>query len=368
MFQFMSMSDYYKAKNLKPTSDTIKVIFTGGTIGSSATGDNISPDDATKYLLLNKYKQKTGKDTKRFDIASPMSILSENAVPNDVLKMAEAIRKAESEGVKGIIMTHGSDTLACSSAYLGLLLSDIKVPVVLVASNLILSNEKANGVHNFETAVDLIDDNVKPNVYVAYRNPEDNFTSIHLGTRMNEPAPMSDSFYSPEGLRFATHKNGKIHYENVSIPNPQHFPLLDKEFDAKYLSIHPQTGLNYDVYDVNKFDYVIHGLYHSGTANTRDEYPSNNSINFAMKCKEQGKPFYLCNIKKKDVNYDSTNKMKDAGMDFIYGILPNVAEAKLNIAYSLVPENLRNKYISMNINGENIEEMEKENNYEIERI
>lgn len=362
------MSDYYKAKNLKPNHDTIKVIFTGGTIGSSATGDNISPDSGTKYLLLNKYSQRTGKDTKRFDIDTPMSILSENAVPNDVLKMAKAIRQAESEGVKGIIMTHGSDTLAYSSAYLGLLLADIKVPVVLVASNLILSNEKANGVDNFETAVNLIDSGVQPNVYVAYKNPEDNFTSIHLGTRMNEPAPMSDSFYSPEGLRFATYKDGKIIYENTSIPKSQTFKLLDKEFDAKYLSIHPQTGLNYDVYDVGKFDYVVHGLYHSGTANTRNEYPSHNSINFAMKCKENGKPFYLCNIKKKDVNYDSTNKMKKAGMNFMYGILPNVAEAKLNIAYSLLPSNLRDKYISTNINGENIEELEKENNYEIEMI
>lgn len=362
------MNDYYKVKNINPSSDTIGLIFTGGTIGSLAEGDNISPDGKAKRLLLEKYKEKTGKGDERFDISSPMYILSENAVPNDILQMAKAIRMVESRGVKGIIMTHGSDTLACSSAYLGLLLSDIKVPVVLVASNLILSNKDANGVDNFETAVNLIDDNVKPNVYVAYKNPEDDYTSIHLGTRMNEPAPMSDSFYSPEGLRFATHKNGKIYYENVAIPTPQTFELLDKDFDAKHLSIHPQTGLDYEVYNIDKIDYVVHGLYHSGTANTRKEYPNNNLLNFAKKCKEKGKPVYLCNIKKKDINYDSTNQMKRNGIDFMYGILPNVAEAKLNIAYSLLPPNLRQSYLTANINGEILEECKKENNYEIEKI
>ena len=41
----------------------IKVIFTGGTIGSLADGNNINTDAQTQYMLLEKY----GKDLKRFD-------------------------------------------------------------------------------------------------------------------------------------------------------------------------------------------------------------------------------------------------------------------------------------------------------------
>ena len=37
--------------------NTIKVIFTGGTIGSLAKGNDISPDKETQYLLLEKYKE-----------------------------------------------------------------------------------------------------------------------------------------------------------------------------------------------------------------------------------------------------------------------------------------------------------------------
>lgn len=369
----MSFNDYIKAKAdasraMGQEKSKIQVIFTGGTIGSLAEGNNISPDGKAQFLLLDQYQKRTGNDTSRFKTTSPIYMLSENAVPNDTLKMVEEIRKAENSGVKGIIMTHGSDTLAHTSAYLGLLLPDLKVPVVLVASNLILTDKNANGIDNFSTAVDLIDNGVAPNVYVAYKNPEDDFTSIHLGTRMTEPPAYSDSFYSPTGKRFAIAKKNKIIFENTLVEkSDMHYQLDGKSFDTKCLYIPPFTGLNYEAYKGCDFDYVVHGLYHSGTANTREEYPNANLINFAKTCKAMGKPVYLCNIKKRDVNYDSTNRMKENGIDFLYDILPNVALAKANIAYNLIPAKDRERYLNSNINGEILQSAEKQINYEFER-
>ena len=336
-------------------TEKIEVIFTGGTIGSLAEGDNISPDENAKFMLLNKYAKRTNESLDRFETISPLYILSENAVVEDVIKMANEIKKAEKKNVKGIIMTHGSDTLAFSAGYLGLLLPNIKVPVVLVASNLILTDSKANGVDNFITAVNLIDSNVKPNIYVAYKNPEDEYTSIHLGTRMCEPPPYSDNFYSPQGNRFGIYKNGKIILENTRVvKTDRKFKLKGSAFSTKALYVAPHTGLNYEVYKNASFDYVLHNLYHSGTANTREEkeYGCNNLLNFAEFCKNKNKPLYLCNVKKKDVNYESTNQMKEKNINFLYDILPNIALAKLNIAFNLIDETERNDYLCSNINGE----------------
>lgn len=332
--------------------DRIKVIFTGGTIGSFAVGDNISPDDNARFMLLQKYGERTGESVERFATSQPISLLSENAVLDDVLKMAEEIKNSENEDVKGIIMTHGSDTLAFTGAYLGLLLPKIKIPVVLVASNLILTDERANGVDNFISAVKLIDSGVEGNIYIAYKNPEDDFVGIHLGTRLMLPPPYSDSYYSPYQKRFALFKEGKLVLENTQIQRGGRDFDMRGRFCKKCLFTSPYTGLNYNVYKGADFDYVLHDLYHSGTANTREGYEENNLIQFAKYCKERGKPIYLCNIKKKDVNYDSTNKMIKEGITFLYDILPHVALAKLNIAYNLIDENEREEYLSTTINGE----------------
>lgn len=337
----------------------IKVVFTGGTIGSLSEGNNISPNDNAKFLLLQKYKEKTGCDVGQFETIQPLSILSEDAVLPDVLQMANIISKAQFENIRGIIITHGSDTLAFSSAYLSFLLPNLKVPVVLVASNLILTDPKANGVDNFVAAVNLINSQVQSNIYVAYKNSEDDYISIHLGTRMAEPPPYSDNFYSPQGKRFAICKDGEIFFENTIIKKSKKVFVLSNNFSKKCLYIPAHTGLNYDVYRTADFDFVLHNLYHSGTANTRKEYPLNNFLNFAEFCKKNKKPVYLCNIKQKDVNYDSTNQMKKNDISFLYDILPNVALAKLNIAFNLIDESERIEYLKTCINGEILQDCEK---------
>lgn len=351
----------------------IKVIFTGGTIGSTACDDNISTDDGAKYVLLDKYSEKTGQSQQRFDTIQPMSLLSENAILDDVLQMAKQIKLAQEEDVCGIILTHGSDTLAFSAPYLSLLLPDLKVPVVLVASNLVLSDENANGVDNFAGAVTLIDALATGrvpigggdgnNVYVSYKNPEDDFTSVHLGTRMIEPPAYSDSFYSPNGKRFAKIKDGKIHFENTDLFKSNVKFRLDTNarFEKQCLYISPYTGLDYLVFYDSDFDFALHNLYHSGTANTQDKDFKNSFLNFAKYCKANDKPLYLCNIKRKEVNYESTNLMKKYGVNFIYDTLPNVALAKVNIAYNFLKGEDIDKYMSSNICGEILQITNKNN-------
>ena len=284
-----------------------------------------------------------------------MQILSENALFTDVLKMAEEIKKVENSGVEGIVITHGSDTLAHSSAYLSLLLNNLKVPVVMVASNYILTDEKANGVKNFAAAIDLINSNVQAGVYVSYKNPEDDYVSIHLGSRVREPMPMSDSFYSPTGYRFATWINGDLTLENTKVKKDSKQFDFGGGFSKNALFIHPFTGLNYNNYKNNNYDYVVHEMYHSGTANTQnyiDNTFDTNLLNFIDYCNNKNIPIYLCNILKKDVNYNSTNQMLKKNVKILYNVLPNVALAKVNIAYNLLKDSQRDDFINANIAGE----------------
>ena len=344
----------------------IKVIFTGGTIGSLADGNNINTDEKAKRMLIDLYSKQSKScenNAKNFDIVAPINILSENAIVDDVLAMANEIKEAEKQGAKGVIMTHGSDTLAYSGAYLSFLLYDIKIPVVLVASNYILTDAKANGLANFTTAVDFLNSkNAKSGIFVSYKNPQDNFVSIHLASRMCEPGPYSDSFYSIDGLRYAKSENGKIVFENTKFEKTDKKFKFESEFTKSALYINPFTGLDYNVYKNKKYDFVLHNLYHSGTANTQNYVNENfdtNILNFAKYLQNENIPLYLVNIKNRDMNYDSTNKMKKLGVKFLYDTLPNVALAKLNVAYNLLPKDKIDEFLETNISGEMIAEQSK---------
>ncbi len=350
---YLIFISFFDRLSIGDNMEKIKVIFTGGTIGSLANGNDISPDGKTKYLLLEKY----GRDIERFVTSSPLFILSENANLGNVLKMAQEINVAQNENVKGIILTHGTDTLAYTAPLLSFLIQNPKVPIVLVSSDYVLNDERANGIPNFTAAVELIDNaQTKPAIYVAYKNQEDDFTSIFLGVRICEPAPYSSCFGCPLGQRFAICKNNKIEYENTRIIKDDKLFNLTNDISKIGLFINPYLGLDYSVYKNVRCDFILHNLYHSGTANTQNfENYETNFLNFADHCNKNNTPLYLCNIKKQDINYNSTNQMLQKNVKFLYNTLPNVALAKLYVAYNFVAPNELDLFLNSSIAGEILE-------------
>ena len=133
----------------------ILVIFTGGTIGSTCENGIISPDKEKKYRLLEAYFANGGKA--EFDTAQPYTVLSENLNGEHLSLLYKSVKEAISQNIyDGIIVTHGTDTLQYTSAFLSYMLGLCNTPVVLVSSNYPIDNPKANGVDNFTAAVDFI--------------------------------------------------------------------------------------------------------------------------------------------------------------------------------------------------------------------
>jgi len=112
---------------------TISILHTGGTIASRLdyrTGGVVAsfkPEDIVEmFPELN-------------DIANIRSVflgnlLSENLRFGHYNKMAKAIEKEIRSGVDGVIVTHGTDTLAYTSAALAFVLEDLPKPVILVGA------------------------------------------------------------------------------------------------------------------------------------------------------------------------------------------------------------------------------------------
>ena len=328
----------------------IKLIFTGGTIMSTINNnDDININDRTKFELI----ERSNHSLEEFIISNPLNKLSENFIYDDILKIFEEIKNSQQEEIDGIIVLHGTDTLAYTCPYIALLLQKCTKKIVFVSSNYILSDEKANGIVNFKTAIKIIRDNRFPNaVYVAYKNYNENFVGIHLATRLLETPAYSDCYNSPYGFRYAKYIDDEFIFENTKIDFSAKQFNVSGHFNKKCLFISPYTGLNYQMLQNADFDFVVHSLYHSGTANNNLTEKKYNVISFIDHCNSKNKPIYFCNLQKRDAYYSSTNSIFQKNAHFLYDILPNVANAKVNIALNLIKEEEREQFLKTNIAGE----------------
>ncbi len=186
----------------------IFVIFTGGTICSSVNDGYIGPSGTGGDRLINDYKKLHAQGTENinFTTTKPYYILSENLNGGHINKLADCIDSFTSESMPdGIIIAHGTDTQQYMSCALSYMYPNLQIPIVLVSSNYILDDERANGIANFAAAVDFIkscSDNhqgAHHGVYTAYKN-ENEASVIHYGTRLLPHMPYSDKLYSLDNI------------------------------------------------------------------------------------------------------------------------------------------------------------------------
>lgn len=327
----------------------IKLVFTGGTIMSTIENNIINTSDKCKYTLI----EKSGYNLSNFNISVPLNKLSENFILDDIMALFNELKSSQEDDVDGIIVLHGTDTLAYTSSYISILMQKCKKKIVFVSSNYPLSDYRANGIANFTTAIKIIKEKkFVPAVYVAYKNFNEDFVAIYLASRLLEPAPYSDCYYSPDGFRYAKYKNNNFEFENTNINRSKKNFKLSGNFNKKCLYIMPYIGLDYDTLKNVDFDYVVHGLYHSGTANSNKDNYKYSVLNFIEFCNSKNKPIYFCNINKKESYYESYYNIANKCNNFLFEILPNVAIAKINIAYNLINEKDRELFIHSNISGE----------------
>ncbi len=123
-----------KAKSSSNKSlPTMGMIYTGGTIGSKV--DYVT---GGVYMLTKPeellYEVPELSEIANIEISELMSIASEDMTYREWAKIADETVKMLNGGVKGIVITHGTDTMHYTSAALSFMLKDINAPVVLTGA------------------------------------------------------------------------------------------------------------------------------------------------------------------------------------------------------------------------------------------
>lgn len=306
----------------------ILVLFTGGTIGSKTDDGIINVAGDGRFDLIKAYRRQFQREVK-FEARQIINILSENMLYHHWQRLTEILSMVDTDNYQGIIITHGSDTLAYTSAFLGMYYRHFNIPVFVIASNKPIFEEGSNGLFNFAAAVDKIMEGTYKGIYALYEK-------VYPAARLMPADTCIDKFhaYGEDGVNEYTVFKG-IHKDDLNKPLEQLFkgPL---EFSNHIMKLDSYPSMDFSQYVPNeKTAAVLYNPYHSGTACTLTEYGEEYSLcRFVKKCLAKEVKVYICGIKKSAAMYDTLKDVISAGAIPMYNISDVAAYMKLLIAYN----------------------------------
>ncbi len=307
----------------------ILVIFTGGTIGSMVGEKYISPDGSRPYKLLDMYNTRYENDI-QWDTECPYTILSENMTCKEYGMLLKCLKTKLKCGYDGIIITHGSDTLQYTAAALSFLLGSNTIPIMLVASNYVLEDERANGLENFRCAVDFITNEYGRGVFVPYANPGEGCT-VHMGSRMMPHIPYSDCMHSLDNQYFGQYIDDNFVINDVcnttgmkAVEEPEKYL---EQSGIVYINVHP--GMRYPVLD-ETVKAILINTYHSGTICM----DSDSTREFFEQSEKYAIPVYITG---QDIgtDYESCDEYEKYHIHILKKASPVVMYIKLWLAFSI---------------------------------
>ena len=156
-------------------SKKVLIINTGGTLASVAKEHGLTPGLTTESMLkeLHIVAGEAQLTTQEFS-----ALDSANIFPEDWARLAQMISR-ERGCFDGIVVIHGTDTLAYTSSMLSFMLQNIDIPVVITGSQLSISNPVADAMENLRCAIFMAQSGC-PGVFVAFNR------KVMLGCRASK--------------------------------------------------------------------------------------------------------------------------------------------------------------------------------------
>lgn len=185
----------------------IRLISTGGTIACRPTKRGLAPELSAKDML-----NIISANTDIISSTDLFSMDSSNIQPEEWLVIVDEILKtAQNPDIDGVVLTHGTDTMAYTASMLSYLLLGIRIPVVITGAQSPIINEDSDGRQNLRDAI-LAAQRLPAGVYIVFGG------SVMLGCRAVK-----------------THTLSKHAFESINLPytaqiENDRFTLLNKPY------------------------------------------------------------------------------------------------------------------------------------------
>ena len=165
----------------------IAMIITGGTISSRLDPKSGAVSWLTSPEQLFKFYPGIFKYVNVDKVEVPFMKASEEMTPKDWQKIAKTAEKLlNDENIKGIIITHGTDTLHFTGAALSFFLRNLSKPVVLTYSQRSSDRGSSDAKLNLESAAITAISDIAEVVLVGHGSTNDEYCYVLRGTKVRK--------------------------------------------------------------------------------------------------------------------------------------------------------------------------------------
>ncbi|MGC9205016.1 MAG: Glu-tRNA(Gln) amidotransferase subunit GatD, partial [Candidatus Micrarchaeia archaeon] len=203
---------------VKASKDLPKIglIYTGGTIGSKIdylTGGVFmltKPEE-----LLSEVPELAG--IANIEVDNLMSIASEDMTYVEWQKIAKAVADTLNSGSRGVVITHGTDTMHYSSAALSFMLKNLNAPVIITGSQRSSDRGSSDAFLNLICSAHLAAKSDMAEVAICmHESPSDTYCSAIRGTKARKMHTSRRDAFKPINNRpiARVDSSGSIEYES----------------------------------------------------------------------------------------------------------------------------------------------------------
>jgi glutamyl-tRNA(Gln) amidotransferase subunit D len=235
-----------------PQLPKVSIISTGGTIASrvdyrtGAVRPALSASDL--YSVVPELA-----NIARVDAQILFSLYSENITPAHWTEMAKTVAEKIEEGVDGVVIAHGTDTMGYSAAALSFALQNLPVPVIFVGSQRSADRPSSDAATNLTGAVLAAAKAPFAEVAVAmHQTISDTAIVLHRGTKVRKcHTSRRDAFKTVNAQPLAKIEENRVVMltEDYQRRDPTRKPIVKANFSDKVALIKFYPGMNPAVMD-----------------------------------------------------------------------------------------------------------------------
>jgi glutamyl-tRNA(Gln) amidotransferase subunit D len=235
-----------------PALPHVVIMSTGGTIASrvdyrtGAVRAAMSASDL--YGVVPELS-----DIAKVDTEIVFSLYSENIRQQEWTELAKTVAQRIEEGVDGVVIAHGTDTMAYTSAALGFALQNLPVPVILVGAQRSSDRPSSDAATNLIGAVKAAGEAPFAEVGLAmHETTSDTAIVVHRGTKVRKcHTSRRDTFKSINGFPIAKVVDQKVTMQTDQYQrrDPAKKLVLKPGFSEKVVLVKFYPGLDPAIID-----------------------------------------------------------------------------------------------------------------------
>ena len=214
------------------------LLTTGGTIASMPGSDGLEPHRSgvmeREIDQLRTYYDITVRDV--------MCLDSSNIRPEDWQQIARSVFEMRGD-FDGIVVSHGTDTMAYTASAVTFMLPDIDIPVVFTGSQLPLADVLSDGPDNLRTAFAMAASE-KPGIFLAFDR------KVMLGCRAVKVRATDFSAFESVNARYAAQITGLgLRVNEQVIPKVKGPARLMDRISSEVFLLKLTPGLSPKIFD-----------------------------------------------------------------------------------------------------------------------